>query len=700
MSSVSRFFLALLALVSATIHAQEINSPHATVRLVSSQASVNVGEPLQLGLYFEIEPEWHIYWRNPGDSGTPLSVAWELPTTNKIDSQKWPLPKRIPVGPLANYGYDGNVLIPYDLEWTPESKWSALDKSATSIKIIAKADWLICKVECLPASGTFTLELPIERGEGVDAEISADKHLFDKVQYPNFDTISDAKVLDRGTHYEVVFAAPVGFTNDAISWDFFSGDELRIQHADIPTFEVNDQKINISILKDTNAPATIASLSGLVIAQGKDPNDRVGFEIKAPFGTSVAAPEHSLVWLLLFAFLGGLILNVMPCVFPVLSLKILSFVHEAGEKGGKQKLRNHGWVFALGVLISFWALAALLLVLRQSGQALGWGFQLQSPLFVSGLVVLFFLIGLNFIGFLEINFSGGKLGSIGAGRGGYTSSFLSGILATIVATPCTAPFMGVALGAALSLPPLTSLLIFTFLGLGMAAPYVVLSYNPRWLSILPRPGVWMETLRQFLAFPIFATSLWLLWVLSQQNPDQVITILLVALLLAFLIWVLRAKMSCKKKWLFCLLSAASLFWVVQSLSSSISSSKNRDTARADDFWQPYTPVAFDKALATTEYVFVDFTASWCITCQVNKKVVLNTSEAQAFFAKNQVIAMRADWTHQDPQITQLLESIGRSSVPTYAIFRRDRKDFALLPEILTQQILNDKVQEFINSGGK
>ncbi|HVJ65933.1 MAG TPA: thioredoxin family protein [Bdellovibrionota bacterium] len=676
---------------------ENLKSPHAEVKLVASHSHLVEGEPFQIGFLFNIEPEWHIYWRNPGDSGTPLSVKWSIPSSLNTLPQRWPLPKRLPVGPLANYGYEGQVLLPFDLEWKRASAWATEDRGASRVKITARADWLICRVECLPAEGTFEIEIPIERGDGVSSgELSSDKHLFDKVPYADKDTIKDAVVVDRGSEYEVEFTAPEGFDAPAILWDFYSGDELRIQHAPIPTFELSDRRVKLHLVKDTNAPAEIATLSGLVMAQGKEASDRVGFEIVANAATTVVgAPDQPLALLIFFALLGGILLNVMPCVFPVLSLKILGFVHEAGEGAqGRSRLRRHGWVFALGVLVSFWLLAGLLIVLRGSGVALGWGFQLQSPLFVSALAVLFLLIGLNFIGFFELNFSGGRLATAGATRGGYVSSFLSGVLATVVATPCTAPFMGVALGAALALPPLSSILIFTGLGFGMALPYVLLSHFPQWLRFLPRPGAWMETFRQLLAFPIFATALWLLWVILKQNPDLVIDVLMMGLLVSFVVWLTRAVMARTTKAILGLLALAGGLWLGNSM-RLISEAGSEIKAESNSFWQPFTPEAFDEALATSEYVFVDFTASWCITCQVNKKVVLNTDAAKEFFAERGVTAMRADWTHQDPQISKVLESLGRSSVPTYAIFRRDRKTYAVLPEILSLSLLSDEVQKFM-----
>jgi thiol:disulfide interchange protein len=698
------FLLTSLSVTITTNFASaQVNSPHAKVTLVSSLSKAAPGETIRVGFYFEIEPEWHIYWKNPGDSGTPLRVEWELPSTLSVAPQKWPLPKRIPVGPLANYGYDGNVLIPFELLWSPSEEWSAADQSVSELKLTAKADWLICKVECLPADGVFELVLPIERSSG--SELSASKHLFDRVKFPAVGALSDVRFRDLGVDYEISFGVPEGFSSSSIEWDFFSADELRIQHAAIPKLSSeNDGRLQLTVPKDINAPNNLSTLDGLVMAQGKAENDRVGFEVSAKFFVN-QSPTQPLWLLIIFAILGGLILNIMPCVFPVLSLKVLSFVHLAGESGGNRALKRHGLVFALGVLVSFWALAGLLIALRQSGLAIGWGFQLQSPIFVSALAILFFVIGLNFIGFFEINFSGGRLGSMGAKSQGYTSSFLSGILATVVATPCTAPFMGIALGAALALPPLSSVIIFSFLGLGMAAPYVVLSFNPKWLSALPRPGAWMETFRQFLSFPIFATALWLLWVMSSQNQEQVISLLTFALVVVFGLWLIRIgvkKFQALVLFSFVLLA---LVWLGRGLVKDLSIPNSTQTkSDANDYWQSFDPQSFDRALATSEYVFVDFTASWCITCQVNKKVVLNTQQAKEFFDSQSIAMVRADWTHQDPQITKLLGTLSRSSVPTYAIFRRDRKVFALLPEILTQQILDTHVQKFMktfenNTGG-
>lgn len=688
------------------IHAQSnaqinerINSPHATVELFSTVAKIKAGETFDVGFRFQMEPGWHIYWKNPGDSGTSLQLSWEVPGALLPSDIKWPVPRRIPVGPLANYGYENDVLLPVSIGWRAPAEWSGEDLAAKSLKLQVRAEWLICKVECLPADGKFEIEIPVVRDVGATTEPSAQRHLFEKIVYP-FGNRIETKFENLSATYLLSFEAPEELRGRAVQWDFLAGEGLRVQHAAEVTSETQGDVVTLTIAKDPGAPGDLSNLRGLVLAQGESAQDVVAFEIDAVRG-EVRQSNHSLPWLLLFAFVGGLILNVMPCVFPVLSLKVLSFVHQASQTtdGARRRLRRHGWAFAGGVWVSFMGLAGLLLLLRAQGEALGWGFQLQSPGFVAALALLFFVIGLNFLNFFEISFSGGRLATVGAGEEGYLSSFLSGALATLVATPCTAPLMGVALGAALVLDAPAALLIFSMLAWGMAFPYVLLSHRPQWLNFLPRPGAWMETLRQALAFPVLATSVWLLWVLQQQAADTVIGVIALALLLTFWIWLAR-QISVRgrlAKFIAHALVLAAIGWVGQGLVESWRGPHTTGVAGATDGWSPFIADTFAEELAQNEYVFVDFTASWCITCQVNKKIALNTSVTKSFFAEHNIKALRADWTARDPSITQHLEALGRRSVPTYAIYHKQSRNFALLPEILSEDLLQSQILRFVNA---
>jgi thiol:disulfide interchange protein DsbD len=423
--------------------------------------------------------------------------------------------------------------------------------------------------------------------------------------------------------------------------------------------------------------------------------------LSMPAASASNSPSLSLPWALLFAALGGLLLNLMPCVFPVLSVKILGFVRDAD--GDAASLRRHGFLFAAGVLVSMWTLAGVLFALRAAGSQIGWGFQLQSPSFVALMALLFVGIGLNLLGAFEVGTRltsmGGRLQSASPSEG-TTGAFLTGVLATVVATPCTAPFMGAALGVALTLSVGGGLLVFTALGAGMAAPYVGLSMAPRLLDRLPDPGAWMETLKQFFAFPMFATAVWLVWVFGQQTGNNGVALLLFGmLLLGMAAWVLhrwsapqlsRAATYATRGLVTALLLGAVAAGVLGATSNrTASASGSEEAAASSATWQTYSADTVERLRNQGRPVFVDFTAAWCLTCQVNERAVLNTQPVQDAFAQRNVALVKADWTNRDPAITQALKSHGRSGVPVYVLYPGDGSGPTLLPEVLTEDIVLD-----------
>jgi thiol:disulfide interchange protein DsbD len=418
----------------------------------------------------------------------------------------------------------------------------------------------------------------------------------------------------------------------------------------------------------------------------------------------------TLPWALLFAFAGGLLLNLMPCVFPVLSVKILGFAEDAGGTGAG--MRRHGALFGGGVLVSMWVLAGMLLAVRAAGSQVGWGFQLQSPTFVALMALLFFGIGLNLLGVFEVGSRvmalGGRLQGATDG-GGDVGAFLTGVLATVVATPCTAPFMGAALGVALTLSTAGAVLIFTALGAGMATPYVALSMAPGWLERLPEPGAWMETLKQFFAFPMFATAIWLVWVFGQQAGNGGVALLLFGLLLLGMAgWVahrwsdptLSRTVTLVTRGLVTVMVAAAVAAGVMGARydrPSPSSSNAETTTSSSSKWTAFSPSTVDELRAQGRPVFVDFTAAWCLTCQVNKQTVLSTETVQNAFADKNVALVRADWTNRDPEITKALRAHGRSGVPVYVLYPGDGSGPTLLPEVLTQDILLNALDDVSSS---
>jgi thiol:disulfide interchange protein len=682
-------------------HVENLNSPHASVKIISSHAKIRLGEIFYLGFLFDLEPEWHIYWKNPGDSGSALTAQWDFDgatTSTRVQTDEilWPLPELLPVGPLMNYGYKDQVLLP-----VPFRLESA--EGGQKLKIHAQADWLICKIECLPASGDFRIELPV----GKSGKPSQDRAIFEKtfsMVPPQYHFIASDFMFTENT-LELEFAEKKGalFSKEN-NFYFFPNESFLIEHAAPQVWSVSSSgRVRGSVPLNSNASRNHASVQGVLAFKEKS-------EEKFVSGVEISAEPRELKatfwWIgLLFAFLGGMILNLMPCVFPVIGIKILGFVKSAGES--RRKSITHGWLYALGIVFSFWLLSALLILLKAGGQQVGWGFQLQSPFFVSFLAILFFVLPLNFLGVFEwgsqmggqVSGAVNRVGSRWTQGSSYFNSFLTGVLATIVATPCTAPFMGTAMGYAFTQNTFTIFLIFTFLGLGLSGPYVLLSYFPQLLKKLPRSGSWMIRFKEFLAFPLFLTSIWLLWVLSLQRGSELVLIILLSFVLfGFGLWVRQHAERLLGRMLstFALLGALVLpFFFI----------KGGEVATAPSLkteWQPYSKILVDELLDQNKAVFIDFTAAWCITCQVNKRVVLRQPEVLEAFQNKGVQLIEADWTNYNAEITEALASFGKVGVPLYVYYSEDqreekiegqRTDAVILPEILSIQMIYELLEK-------
>lgn len=601
----------LVALLSVSLHAASTaRSAHSAARLAASASVVAPGEEFELGLLLAPDRHWHTYWKNPGDSGAAPILKWDVPKGLELGEPEWQVPERIVVGPLANYGYDGESLLVVPARWASDEP--------VPLDIRLKAEWLVCKEECVPASATLSLTLragPAGRPDSAWRAIER-RHARDR---PLKEGAPKLSALRAGDEIALRFALPEGAPAPKSAW-FFPDAALVLDHAAPQALSRADDGWELSLRASPDAPAPPARLSGLLVLDG------TGYEAAA----DVAASGVSVAAALALAFAGGLLLNLMPCVFPVLSIKVLGLVKHSGRNA-----RAHGLAYSAGVLVSFWLLAGALLALRAQGHALGWGFQLQSPLFVGALAALFVALGLGMLGVFELGASLTRLGALSAAASGLRGSFLSGALAVVVATPCTAPFMGAALGAALALPAAQSLAIFTALGAGMALPYAALVFFPALLARLPKPGRWMDTLKKVLSVPLFATAAWLLWVLSLQ------------------------------------LGAGS--------------------PRADGLnWRKWSREAVEAEVAAGRDVFVDFTAAWCVTCQVNERVALAAPEARAALSRPGLTLMKADWTSRDPDIADELARHGRSGVPVYVVHRPGRKP-ALLPTVLTPSLVVESV---------
>ena len=690
---------ALLVPAGAAI-AQPVRTPNVEAELVAPYDALLPGRVNTIALRLKIRDRWHTYWQNPGDSGLPTTLEWKLPEGFRAGPIQWPAPKALAVGPLMNYGYDGEVLHLVDID-VPASL-----ATPSPITLAARADWLVCEDVCIPEGADLTLTLPVDAratpsarwGAAIDAARKA---------LPRPLSGWTAEAMGEGQRVKLVLDAPPGASEPG-ALRFFPFSEGAIEPSGAqqlsrdgdryvltmpvafqldPSFERVAGVITAARgIGDAKAATIDVALIGTVVA-GPKPLDAPA---AAAGGALAATASLSLVAALLLAFGGGLLLNLMPCVFPVLSLKVMGFVehHDA-----KRTMHREAIAFSIGVILSFVVLALALVALRAAGEELGWGFQLQSPAVVAALAVLFFLLALNLSGVFEFGMFVPSAAASWTAKNRTLDAFASGVLAVIVASPCTAPFMGAALGYAISQSIPVTLAVFVALGVGMALPYALLAWFPGWRKRLPRPGRWMERLKQFLAFPLYATVAWLAWVLGAQvDNDAVFRLALGLILIAIAGWAWRAfRSGGARAWAgVALAGAASMALVIAPLfATSAASAQARATkAHMAADWREFSPATIASLQAGGQPVFVDFTAAWCVTCQVNKRLVLNDADVRAAFAQKNVALVRADWTRRDPQITQALAALGRNGVPVYVLYRPGKTPM-VLAEVLTASLVHD-----------
>ena len=700
--------LLLWMLVPALTHpaaAQSDNdpSPHSEATLVSEAATIAPGEPFTVAMRLQMDDGWHSYWKNSGDSGMATSIDWNLPDGFTAGPIQWPHPERKQEGPLVTYGYTGEVLLMTQI--TPPNDLPA----GTDVTLAAQGNWLICADICLPAEESVETTVAVGSAASPNAS-QADAFARARAQQPRAaDGVSVQAYRSDGS-----FVLEVEGPNLPTDLTFIPGEKRTISNtAPQPVMQDGTTRY-VALQASEYADGAPDVLRGVLLgpdgfAWSSDGTAHPALAVEAPLegeftgdldalaaaGSAGGGGPLSLWSALAFAFVGGLLLNLMPCVFPVISLKILGFAKKAGEQ--PRIMRRHGGLFAAGVLVSFWVLAGLLLALRAAGESIGWGFQLQSPGFIAMMALLFVGIGLNLSGLFELGMGMTTVGnSVQQKASGYGESFLTGVLATIVATPCTAPFMGAALGVALTMSPLASMSIFTALGAGMAAPYMVLSSVPALLRRLPKPGPWMETVKQLLAFPMFATALWLVWVFGQQvSIDGVAMLLGAFLLLALAGWVLGRWPAMQVEGRAWVASRAVVTTVVAGalalalLGAGTQTAASDAAGAAEANWQSFSTAQVDALRTEGTPVFIDFTAAWCLTCQVNKRTTLSTEAVQQAFADKSVTLVRADWTSRDSEITEALASFNRSGVPLYVLYPGDGGEPVVLPEVLTPQIVLD-----------
>ena len=684
-------------------------SPKVQPQLISEQRAITPGIPFWVGLHMRIQEGWHTYWQNPGDSGAPTRLQWDLPEGFTAGEIVWPHPYRFPVGPLVNYGYADQTLLLVQI--TPPA-----ELMEDQIQLQARADWLVCQQECIPESAELSLELPTILGDPAPNPIWS--HLFDRtrqqIPLPSpWPATAEVNADQVQLQISVPEISPEAWADRLQEVTFFPEQDGVIINAAEQIRSVSSQGVSLTL--ERGYLPEIDRLEGVLVIreQLEDEVSVQALQIEAEISAEVttlletpALPEPSVSSLelgriLLLALLGGIVLNLMPCVFPVLSLKALSISQKARYSAAE--VRRLSLVFTAGILVSMGLLAAALLGLKGLGHQIGWGFQLQSPGFVLGLAYLLFAVGLSLAGMFQIGATWMGVGQGLTADQGYRGEFFTGMLTTVMATPCTAPLMATAVGAALAQPALISFMILQVLGIGLALPYLILGFIPGTHRLLPKPGAWMETLQQFLAFPILGTAAWLLWVLTLQAGSTGLAMALTGVILvAFGIWSWQKTQGARQPWRRIGRIAAGIAVVMalgltqglpggvpQMAGTAPSSSATESSGLA---WEPYSEAQLSESINSGSPVFVNFSASWCVTCLVNDRVALSRPEVVEAFAQQQVIPLKGDWTHQDAQITQALQRFGRSGVPLYLFYPGPEQEPLILPQVLTPTSVLDSLQ--------
>jgi len=696
---------AILAASGSVVFAQGVSEvaigEHVDAQLVAETQHAVPGESLWVALRLDHMEHWHTYWKNPGDAGKATEITWQLPEGVQAGEIVWPLPERFDLpADLVDFGYTGEVFLLTELS-IPASL------ADESLSIGAQAQWRECEDICIPGGASVDLVVPVSTespaaidGRWIEGFASVRNNL------PRADISLDAmfNISEESINLLVQATDPIFENASSITFipdthrvlDYISPQEITTQLSSLQL----SQKAHSRFLREPHE-----RVGGLLIVAQED-GAVVTYEVNAePEGVTLAAldgaaisagssaPDMSIFSVFLFAMVGGLILNLMPCVFPVLSLKAMSLASNSGAPVKEQRM--HGVAYAAGVILSFVALAGILLSLQAGGALIGWGFQLQSPWFVASLVFLFFLMGLAMSGVIEIGTGIMGVGSELADKDGYTGSFFTGVLASVVASPCTAPFMGAALGFAFTQPMPVALTVFVALGLGMALPFLLISFIPALANKLPRPGAWMLTFRQFLAFPLYATAVWLLWVLGRQTSvDAMAMIVLGCVFVAAAAWLYQRQSDSNWRYVEVAAVIVCIVGIVSLLSSPLFQPQQGAVAVAEgENFEAYSDARLAQLRENGQPVFVNMTASWCITCLVNERVALGSDTITEAMAEKGVTYLKGDWTNNDPAITEVLKRYQTSGVPLYLMYPADPSQPAeILPQILTENIVLDALE--------
>ncbi|MEQ1438431.1 thioredoxin family protein [Fontimonas sp. SYSU GA230001] len=679
------------ALAASLAHAEPVRTPEVEAELIAEHTSLRTGDNW-VALRLRPEPGWHVYWRNPGDSGIPTRLDWRLPPGVSAGEIQWPYPHTETLGELTNYGYAEETLHLVQIG-------VGTDAGSGPLTLAATASWLACKDICIPGKAELSLRLPVSANPAPDPDWA-----------PSFATARRALPVPARD-----WPAQFAVTGDSISLRienplldgatrvaFFPYLNDLVNHAAPQRLAAEGPRLRLSQTQSPYFVDAPASVEGVVVIEHDGRTQ--AFEIEARPGDveavggdagvraapllhdtgAASAGTPGLLLVLAFAILGGLILNLMPCVFPVLSLKAMALVKHNGGDGGER--RRQVYAYSVGVIASCVAIAIALLGLRSAGAAVGWGFQLQSPAFVGLMAYVIFALGLSMSGVAQFGLGLMNLGGGLAQKPGLSGSFFTGVLAVVVASPCTAPFMGTAMGYAMTQPAAISLLVFATLGLGLALPFLLIGWFPALARLLPRPGAWMETFKQAMAFPLYLTVVWLLWVLARQtDPQTTGRVMMGLVLIAFALWLWhRSGPFAAVLKLSALAGAVALVYVAPVASIGQSAARYEEA-------EPWSAERVAELRADGRTVFVDFTADWCLSCKVNERVALHSERVQRAFADRRVAYLVGDWTRSDPAITAELARFGRNGVPLYLVYLRGGEP-RVLPQLLTPEIVLEAIE--------
>ncbi len=649
----NKTIFSILLLFSFFGSAEIVDTGHARISLIKDHSDFVPGTSINIGLKVSMDKGWHTYWRNPGDSGGPIVIDWDLPKGFSVSDIKWPLPEKIEYPPLMTYGYEDFVIYPMVLSIPADYSDDYFEMAA---------DILICADVCIPESGKISSNL---------LDIESDSLIYEWLESIPSKSLPITTSLNDN-NLEIRFT----FDKEIKEIYFFPDENNSIDYSSKQNFYKKDDDYFLSIKLFNDE---FQNVSGVLDIDG------TGYNVSNGKFEDFNEEGLSLITALIFALIGGLILNLMPCVFPVISLKVLSFVSMGGSS--PRKIRNHALVFTVGVIASFMFIALTIVLLKQAGNFVGWGFQLQSPLIVGLLSLVMVFISLVLITDNSFGESLTKLGNIGGSENGYYSSFLTGVLAVVVASPCTAPFMGAALGYALIQPSGETVPIFLSLSLGFSLPYLLLAAKPKLIDFLPKPGDWMVTLKEFFAFPMLATALWLLWVFSLQvNQILVIFLLIGWLLLALNFWIFQKDYKTINKVIFLGISIFSMIYFLPE-TEDIETEQNLIIGSATEWYEGIE----DDLRNKNQPYFINFTAAWCITCQSNEITAFSKDGFKSLLEEKNIEYIKADWTNRNDAITRSLKKYGRSGVPFYVYWEPGFENPKILPAILTDQIIKNNL---------